>query len=195
VQNVVAATTTKVSSKPPPKMSSLPSQQLADILLGTTPTIGAGGVVSTWIPRGDRIVLQDVAINPLINVSPHASFQPLGKGQAAAVVDFSMEAASVMPVMEEMRSQGWEVDCLYNQETDEYPQLFYSHQLKTGDPVTLANEIRNGLAKTEVWWRRPGYAQAQHQRSKQGDQSRHDRGQHRNGDRHQHGKGKRRHRR
>jgi len=35
--------------------------------------------------------------------------------------------------------------CLYNQETDEHPQLYFSHEFKTGDPYALAAEIRKGL--------------------------------------------------
>ena len=44
-----------------------------------------------------------------------------------------------------MRSRRWDIGCLYNQETDERPQLFFSHQFKTGDPLELAHEIRAGL--------------------------------------------------
>lgn len=42
------------------------------------------------------------------------------------------------------------VHCLYNQETDEHPQLYFSHQLKTGDPYELAREIRRALDHTDV---------------------------------------------
>ena len=44
-----------------------------------------------------------------------------------------------------MRSQGWEMDCLYNQETDEHPQLYFSHDFKIGDAYALAAEVRRGL--------------------------------------------------
>ncbi len=53
-----------------------------------------------------------------------------------------------------MRSQGWEINCLYNQETDEQPQLYFSHDYKVGDAYALAAEVRRGLdvtiAKPEV---------------------------------------------
>jgi hypothetical protein len=35
--------------------------------------------------------------------------------------------------MRVMLARGWFVGCLYNQETAEHPQLYFSHQLKTGD--------------------------------------------------------------
>jgi len=47
-----------------------------------------------------------------------------------------------------MRAQGWDIGCLYNQETDEQPQLFFSHQFKIGDPYQLAAEVRRGLDQT-----------------------------------------------
>ena len=40
--------------------------------------------------------------------------------------------------------------CLYNQETAERPQLYFSHMFKTGDPVRLATEIRAGLEHTDI---------------------------------------------
>ena len=49
-----------------------------------------------------------------------------------------------------MRKQGFSIGCLYNQETDERPQLYFSHQWKVGDPYELAKEIRNGLDLTNT---------------------------------------------
>lgn len=40
--------------------------------------------------------------------------------------------------------------CLYNQETDEHPQLFFSHRFKTGDPYQLAQEVREDLNRTNA---------------------------------------------
>ncbi len=50
--------------------------------------------------------------------------------------------------MRVMRRQGWIIGCLYNQETDEHPQLYFSHQVKVGDAIELAHEIRRGLDQT-----------------------------------------------
>jgi hypothetical protein len=59
-----------------------------------------------------------------------------------------MTSNETQAVMNTMRPRGWFVGCLYNQETDEYPQLFFSHQLKTGDAYQLAHEVRLGLNHT-----------------------------------------------
>ena len=64
------------------------------------------------------------------------------------VPDFALVAEEIDPVMRVMRARGWFVGCLYNQETDEHPQLYFSHQLKTGNAYALAREIRLGLNHT-----------------------------------------------
>jgi hypothetical protein len=59
-----------------------------------------------------------------------------------------MVASEVQNVVRVMRRQGWEIGCLYNQETDEQPQLYFSHQVKVGNAVELAHEVRRGLNLT-----------------------------------------------
>lgn len=61
------------------------------------------------------------------------------------VADFGTVADEVDRPVSHMRSLGWQVGCLYNQETDEYPQLYFSHQFTAGDPYTLASQVRSGL--------------------------------------------------
>ncbi len=129
----------------------LPAEEIGKIL-GASPQISSDGVVNYDVPRRNPMWLGGVRINPFLNVQTPISFEPLdntGK-MAAAVPDFGMLQEEVMPVMRVMRSQGWDVGCLYNQETDERPQLFFSHQFKTGDPIELAKEIRNGLNKMDL---------------------------------------------
>jgi len=76
------------------------------------------------------------------------AFEPLAGGQTAVAPDFALTAAEVQPVMQTMRGQGFTIHCLYNQETAENPQLYFSHQLKTGDALQLAQQIRKGLDQT-----------------------------------------------
>ena len=56
-----------------------------------------------------------------------------------------MVTGEVNRVIGTMRSLGWDIGCLYNQETGETPQLYFSHDFKTGDPYALAREVRAGL--------------------------------------------------
>ncbi len=104
------------------------------------------------VNRRDRIVLGDVIASPEANVSTNVEFKPLNPGgtRAAAAPDFSMRSEEVQPVMRVMRRSGFEVGCLYNQETAEHPQLYFAHMLATGDPYALAATIRAGLDKTRA---------------------------------------------
>jgi hypothetical protein len=129
----------------------LPAHAIGKIL-GTKPQISSNGVVNYDIPRRNRIRLGGVVVNPYLNIMTPVAFEPLDNtgNNAAAVPDFGMVHNEIMPVMRVMRGQGWDIGCLYNQETDEYPQLYFSHQFKTGDPLQLAKEIRRGLNQMDM---------------------------------------------
>lgn len=123
----------------------LPAEVMGRIL-GAAPHIGSDGVVTYFVPREDPVILGGVRVNPYLNVETNIVFEPLQGGKtAAAAPDFGMIAREINPLVQTMRRQGWDIGCLYNQETDEYPQLYFSHQFKTGDPIQLAREIRRGL--------------------------------------------------
>jgi hypothetical protein len=152
---VIAAV--KVTSTPLPQFQSgtpttpLPTQQLSQILGGPA-QVGSNGVVTVNVPRRDRVILGGIPISPFLNIATPIAFEPLdSSGTTAAVApDFGMVASEIQNVMRVMRQQNWVIGCLYNQETDEYPQLYFSHQVKVGNPITLAQEIRRGLDQMNV---------------------------------------------
>jgi hypothetical protein len=125
----------------------LPAKEIGQII-GAKPSVKEDGVVTLNVPRAETIRLGGIVANPYLNIAAPIAFQPLGNGNAAAVPDFAMLASEVNKVVRVMRKQGWEIGCLYNQETDEHPQLYFSHQFKTGNALQLAREIRNGLNQT-----------------------------------------------
>ena len=132
--------------------SPLNKDRLQKILHGYDAEVGADGVVTVYVNRRDPITLGGVKARPEANIATNVSFEPLDASgtQTAAAPDFSMEGQEVDRVMRTMRGQGWDIGCLYNQETGERPQLFFSHQFKTGDPYQLAAEIRKGLNRMNV---------------------------------------------
>ncbi|MBW4038718.1 MAG: DUF1259 domain-containing protein [Acidobacteria bacterium] len=133
-------------SKPP--TSPLPADQIGKIL-GAKPSIHSGGVVKFNVPRAEQITLGGVPVSPYLNVAAPIAFMPHGGGQnAACIPDFGMIASEINPVIGLMQNHGWDIGCLYNQETDEHPQLYFSHQFKTGDAIQLAHEVRAGLNLT-----------------------------------------------
>jgi hypothetical protein len=44
----------------------------------------------------------------------------------------------------------WDIGCLYNPETEEHPQLYFSHEFKVGNPSKVAAEVRKGLNQMKV---------------------------------------------
>jgi hypothetical protein len=150
VKNVLDVTSMPFPQQPPAHPSTpLDPGRLARILHGDA-EVGEEGVVTVTVPRTDRIVVDDIRVRPDANISTMIEFKPLGKSgsQAWAAPDFSMTSAEVMPVVTVMRAQGWFQGCLYNQETNESPQLYFDHMLKSGDAYELAAEIRRGLDRT-----------------------------------------------
>ena len=145
---IVAATATKLpQTEPGNPQSPLPKDAIGKIL-GADPEVAEHGVLQIVVPRTDVIMLGAMAVKPALNVSSNISIQPLDGGMAAAAPDFAMKSNEVRPVIVTMRRHGWAVHCLYNQETAESPQLYFAHMMKTGDPITLAREIRDGLDRT-----------------------------------------------
>jgi hypothetical protein len=130
----------------------LKPEKLAAILHGSA-QVGDNGVVTVTVERRDRIVIGNpqgnVLASPESNIYTDIMFNPRGGSVADVAPDFSMTGPEVERVVRRMRGQGWFVGCLYNQETEEHPQLFFSHQLKTGDAYALAHEVRRGLDLTD----------------------------------------------
>jgi hypothetical protein len=152
VRHVLAATSTPLPQKPPANPTTpLDHGKLAKTLHGSS-EIGEDGVVTVSISRTDRILIGDVQVSPEANISTNVEFLPLDAKatKAAAAPDFSMTASEVEPVCRHMRAAGFEIGCLYNQETDEHPQLYFAHMIAVGDPQQLAVAIRKGLDLTKA---------------------------------------------
>jgi hypothetical protein len=152
VRKVLAATSTPLPQKPPAHPTTpLDHGKLAKTLHGSG-EIGGDGVVTISVSRSDRIVIGDVQVSPEANISTGIQFLPLDERgtRAAAAPDFSMTAAEVGPVCRRMRAAGFEIGCLYNQETGEHPQLYFAHMIAVGDPQELAVAIRKGLDHTNA---------------------------------------------
>jgi hypothetical protein len=151
IYNVLKATSTPLPQMMPANPTTpLDPDRLASILHGDA-QVGDEGVVTVSISRTDTIAIDGIRVSPEANISTEVQFKPLASSgsSAAAGPDFSLTSSEVQPVVSLMRRQGWFVGCLYNQETNEYPQLYFSHMLKTGDADTLAQEIRRGLDLTD----------------------------------------------
>ena len=150
--NVLKSTATKLPQTMPKNPKSPLDDKRLGRILGGQAMIGSNGTVTVNVSRGGRIVIDGVHVSPEANISTGIEFKPLAHhgSHAAAGPDFAMVGHEVASVVKLMRSKGWYIGCLYNQETQESPQLYFSHMLKTGDAYQLAAEIRAGLDKTDA---------------------------------------------
>ncbi len=151
IRAAIAVTRTPLP-QPPPRNASTPldPERLASILHGDT-RVGDDGVVTVTVDRTDRVFIDRVLVRPETGISTIIEFKPLGGASAAVVPDFSMTSSETVPVVNAMlNALGWFQGCLYNQETDEHPQLYFDHMVKTGNAYRLAAEIRKGLNLTNA---------------------------------------------
>jgi hypothetical protein len=144
----------KATATPRPQMTPsnpktpLNPKRLGHILHGMA-SVGEEGVVTVNVSR-PPVHIQGVVVEPGANIETTVMIKPLNaSGSMAAVApDFSLQGKQVQPVTQLMNRNGWFIGCLYNQETQEHPQLFFSHMIKVGDPYALAIEVRAGLNLT-----------------------------------------------
>lgn len=130
--------------------TSLDTAKLKTILHAQSISIGENGVVTAWVYRSDTITIDSVKVNPQANISTNIEFKPSEGSQADVVADFSMKAGEIDTVVDLMLNQyDWFQGCLYNQETNETPQLYFDHMLKSGDAYELAGQLRKGLDLTK----------------------------------------------
>ena len=153
VHAAMKATSVKLPQAPP-KNPHTPFNvgRLKKILGSTSAEVGSGGVVTFTLTQKQPVRLGGVLLNQDANAETNIVFEPLDKtgSRAAAAPDFGMFASQIQSVIGAMRNQGWDIGCLYNQETAETPQLYFSHDFKTGNPYQLAHEIRDGLDHMNV---------------------------------------------
>lgn len=148
--SVLAVTSTPLPQAPPAHPRTSLNVQRLERIIGAPAMVGSDGVVGFQIARRNPISLDGVRISSYLNVYTSVNFEPRGGHLAAVVPDFGMVAHEIPGLTGVMREQGWEVDCLYNQETAENPQLYFSHHWKVGDAYRLAGEVRRGLEKLNV---------------------------------------------
>lgn len=152
IVNVIKSTAT-----PFPQSSSsnpttpLPYKHMAAIIGGTA-DVREGGVVEIGVDRRNTEALGGIRISPELNIASTVTFMPLNNSGTEAVVgpDIGMTSEEVERTLIEARHRGYDVHCLYNQETAEHPQLYFSHLLKHGHPLILAREVRKVLDETNV---------------------------------------------
>ena len=130
-----------------------------DAVLARTP-VQSGAIHRYGFPRTDlKVTLDGVEIKPGLALGGWMAFQPLQDG-AMAMGDLVLTEAEVNPVMTKMLASGMEVTAVHNHLLRATPGTFYMHFAGHGDPVTLAQAVRDALALTKTPFDPPGPAPA-----------------------------------
>jgi hypothetical protein len=117
-----------------------------DGILGRTGAVG-GQAHRYGFPRTDlQVTLDGVTIRPALALGGWVAFQPMGANMAMAMGDLVLLQSEVSPVMAKLLEGGLEVTALHNHLLRAEPLTFYMHVGGHGDPMKMAETIKNALA-------------------------------------------------
>jgi hypothetical protein len=136
------------AAAPPNQDLGIDTKQI-DQIMGQSGKVN-GGVYQFSIPRGDKIMDNNMEIPPSMGVAQAVNFQPTGGGKAAITGDFVLIASEVNPVIRALRDNGIEVTALHSHMLVESPRLFFMHFWANDDALKLARGIRAALDKTNL---------------------------------------------
>src|SRR5262249_44063304 len=120
-----------------------------DGIFGRTGAVG--GAVHRWgFPRSDlQVTLDGVTIRPTLALGGWVAFQPMGN-MAMAMGDLVLLQSEVNPGMAKLIEGGVEVTAVHNHLLRAEPLTFYMHIGGHGDPVKMAETIRDALAVSKT---------------------------------------------
>src|ERR1700730_18092538 len=117
-----------------------------DGIFGRSAAVG-GTVHRYGFPRSDlQVTLDGVTIRPTLALGGWVAFQPMGANMAMAMGDLVLLQSEVSPVMAKLLEGGLEVTALHNHLLRAEPLTFYMHVGGHGDPMKMAETIKNALA-------------------------------------------------
>jgi len=112
-----------------------------------------GGVVRFNMPRKDlHVTLAGTEIKPGLALGAWAAFHHVGDNDAMVMGDLVLTEDEVAPVMKALQDGGVEITALHNHLNGESPKIMYLHMGGHGDPVKMAQTIKQavGLTKTPL---------------------------------------------
>ncbi len=95
------------------------------------------------------VTLDGVAIKPALALGGWVAFKPM-HGEAMVMGDLVLLETEINPVMAKMIANGLEITAVHNHLLRASPATFYMHVGGHGDPVKLANAIRDGLSESKT---------------------------------------------
>ncbi len=115
-------------------------------IFGRTSAVGGTG----GFPRSDlQVTLDGVTIRPTLALGGWVAFQPTGD-TVMAMGDLVLLQSEVNPVMAKLIESGVDVTAVHNHLLRAEPLTFYMHVGGHGDPVKMAEAIRDALAVSKT---------------------------------------------
>jgi Domain of Unknown Function (DUF1259) len=117
-----------------------------------------GDVYKVGFPRTDlHVSVGGLAIKPGLALGSWAAFT--GTDDNAMVMgDLVLLEGELNPVMEKLRSAGFEISAVHNHLVDETPHVMYMHYMGHGAASQLAASLRAGLAVSKTPLEKPAAA-------------------------------------
>ncbi len=110
-----------------------------------------GGVVRFNMPRKDlHVTLAGVEIKPGLALGSWAAFLHVGDSDAMVMGDLVLTEDEVAPVVKTLLDGGVEVTAIHNHLIGESPKLIYVHMGGHGDPVKMAQTIKQAVGSTKT---------------------------------------------
>jgi hypothetical protein len=120
-----------------------------DDIFGRKGAVG-GAVHRYGFPRSDlQVTLDGVTIRPTLALGGWVAFQPMGN-TAMVMGDLVLLQTEVNPVMAKLIEAGVDVTAVHNHLLRAEPLTFYMHVGGHGDPVKMAQTIRDALAVSKT---------------------------------------------
>jgi hypothetical protein len=117
-----------------------------------------GEVYKFGFPRSDlHVVVDGVAVKPGLALGSWAAFS--GANDSAWVMgDLVLVETEVNPVMEKLRSAGFQIMAVHNHLLHETPHVLYMHYMGHGPAVELATSLRSALSISKTPLGKPAAA-------------------------------------
>jgi hypothetical protein len=109
-----------------------------------------GDVYKVSFPRSDlHVSVHGVAVKPGLALGSWAAF--LGTDDNAMVMgDLVLLEGELNPVIEKLRSSGFDISAVHNHLMEESPKVLYTHYMGHGPAVQLATSLRAALAVSKT---------------------------------------------
>jgi hypothetical protein len=114
-----------------------------------------GDVYRVGFPRTDlHVTIQGIALKPGLALGSWAAFS--GMDDSAMVMgDLVLLDSEVNPVMEKLRSAGFEISAVHNHLLSETPHVAYMHYMGHGSAAQIATSLRSALAASKTPLEKP----------------------------------------